>query len=97
MLVKECLVPRREVLTDGHPDRADHHADKAILWFGVTALGMRTLHVVFLQPGHDGECDTQTNPHGDERQTDEAVVPLVVAAEDDGITEEEGILYAYDE
>ena len=48
--------------------------------------------IVPLKEGHRGKGHTESNPDGDEGQTDLAIVPRVVFAEDDRIAEEECIL-----
>lgn len=79
--------------TDGNPDGTDHHADQAVLGLGLAALGGSPLHVVALQEGHDGEGEAKPYPDGDKRKADEAVVPMVVVAEDNGVAEEECVLH----
>lgn len=79
-------------LTDRYPNRANHHADKTVLWLSLATLRVSPAHIVALEERHDSEGDTESNPDGDERQTDKTVVPVVVASEYNGVTEEEGIL-----
>lgn len=82
----------REARTDRYPDRADHHAYETVLRLCLAALGSCTRHVVPLEEWHGGEGTSKTDPYRDERQTGDTVRPLVVTAEDDRVTEEEGVL-----
>ena len=58
----------------------------------MTAFGPATCMIILLQLWCDEKCEAETNPDGNERQTDVSVVPTVVADEYNWITEEEGVL-----
>lgn len=57
-------------LTDRYPNRTNHHTDKTILGFSLATLRISPTHVIALQERHDSESDTESNPDGDECQTD---------------------------
>ena len=87
------VIGDEEVRTDRNPDTADHHANETVFGLSLATLGCRTLHVVPLQEWHDGEGEGKTDPDRNKRETNKAIIPVIVTAEDNGVTEEEGVLY----
>lgn len=58
----------------------------------MTTFASHSSTVVLLQLWSDEQGEAETNPDGNECQTDTTIVPTVITTEDDGITEEEGVL-----
>lgn len=83
---KDCVLTYRD------PDGADHHAHETIFGVGFATFGHHTRSVVLLQLWSHEQCQAEADPDRDESKANTAVIPTIIATEDNRITEEEGVL-----